>query len=86
MVNDDLEGLVSVSRPVGFDLVKEGRHIPRRNDDVVRWLKMWRDRYPKDEVCPEIDIAYDTVDAMLEDYKTRVDYGYTLTEHVEGHL
>lgn len=51
---------------------------PAREDDVTAWLKRWRDRFPKFEECPEVDIAYDVIDGMLDDYRARADYGISL--------
>lgn len=56
------------------------RHQPKRDDDVARWLKEWRDRFPKGEECPEVDIVHDAINAMLDDYRARADCGATMQE------
>ena len=48
-------------------------HQPRRNDDVAKWLKAKRD-----ELAGEQDDWYWVIDRMLDEYRARADYGFTL--------
>lgn len=46
--------------------------LPRRGDDVARWLQAHRDRYP------DTSEEYDAVDTVLTDYQRRADAGERL--------
>lgn len=48
-------------------------HQPRRNDDVAKWLKAKRDEFAGDQRD-----WYWVIDQMLEEYRARADYGFTL--------
>jgi hypothetical protein len=52
-------------------------HIPFRDDDVVRWLKTWRDEYSEN---PDVHAA---IDDMLDDYREHADTGAPLYAAVE---
>lgn len=73
----DIDNLVSTSKPFGV-FVPE-RHKPKRDDDVCRWLKRKRDEYPL------ANDRWDVVDVLLDDYRTRADYGLTLDSEGDGH-
>lgn len=52
------------------------RFQPMRGDEVERWLKVWRDHFPDDEMRQ-------TIDDMLEDYREHADTGTPLDAIIE---
>lgn len=54
------------------------RHEPKRDDDVDRWLKKWRDQFTA------INSAYQILDDMLDDYRLHADTGTPLDAEVQG--
>lgn len=38
-------------------------------EGLERWVKAHRDKYPKGEECPEVDIVHDAIDAMLDEVR-----------------
>lgn len=56
---------------------------PKRDDDVARWLKAKRDEFSHDMWDSEnlFDrTVYVAIDAMLDEYRARADYGLTLDD------
>jgi len=47
-------------------------HQPMRDDDVARWLKRVRDSYSRRQG--------EAIDALLDEYRARADYGLTLDD------
>jgi hypothetical protein len=52
------------------------RFQPMRGDEVERWLKAWRDRFPDDEMRQ-------TIDDILEDYREHADTGTPLDAEIK---
>lgn len=55
------------------------QHWPHRGSDVEAWIKTMRNGFR------ERSLQWRAVDDLLDDYRTRADYGLSLTSHVEGH-
>jgi hypothetical protein len=49
-------------------------HLPRRDDDVARWLKRMRDAWSQGGECSESR----AIDTLLDRYRECADYGLTL--------
>jgi hypothetical protein len=47
-------------------------HHPMRDDDVAKWLKAKRDSWG------ENSFSYTAIDELLDEYRARADYGFTL--------
>ena len=54
-------------------------HQPRRDDDITRWLKAKRDEY-----ALPCRISRSAVDALLDEYRARADYGLTLDDDMSA--
>lgn len=80
-VLDKIRGAEMPAMSFGFRGEVSLPHQPKRGDDVARWLKRLRDshnRYSED---------WPAIDDILEEYRARADYGFTLDEdmsHLEG--
>jgi hypothetical protein len=48
-------------------------HHPMRDDDVAKWLKAKRDEYG-----PLQQRQWRVLDGLLDEYRARADYGFTL--------
>lgn len=75
-------GVVYLVKRVGIEYLAlyadPPRFVPRRDDDVARWLKAWRDSFanPLDDRAQEID-------AMLDDYRKHADTSTPLDAKIE---
>jgi hypothetical protein len=58
-----------------------GRHSARRDDDVDRWLKRWRD-VQGDPAEHAYDPFWGLLDQMLDDYRLHADTGTPLDAEV----
>lgn len=58
-----------------------GTHLPRRGDDVEKWLKAKRDTYAHRRFEPSQAMIYDALDGLLDDYRLHCDTGTPLLEH-----
>jgi hypothetical protein len=67
-VADVMRGRESMSFALNHDVITP--HHPRRDDDVARWLKAKRDE--------SFGAAYLIIDSLLDEYRARADYGFTL--------
>jgi hypothetical protein len=47
-------------------------NLPKRGDQIDTWIKAFRDIYPN------TSNEWDALDALLDDYRLRADYGYSL--------
>lgn len=76
-VADQVANLMTGREPMSFKVVEPARlpHQPMRDDDVAKWLKAKRDEY----VWDGTQLAgYRIIDLLLEEYRARADYGFTL--------
>ena len=76
-----IAGLLRGRSPMSFKIPENISvpHQPKRDDDVARWLKTLRDVYdPRGGVIERS--SYQMIDAILDEYRARADYGLTLDD------
>lgn len=71
-VADQVANLMTGRAPMSFKVV-EPAHQPMRDDDVAKWLKAKRD-----ELISDLGDGYWVIDQLLDEYRARADYGFTL--------
>jgi len=54
------------------------KHRPHRDSDVEAWIKRCRDIYEPHSS------AWNALDYLLDDYRTRADYGKFLDSYIDG--
>jgi hypothetical protein len=75
------DGLRRAAASAERDRATGGRHEPRRDDDVARWLKRKRDEHVG---RPSPDHLWHLLDGLLDDYRDHADTGTPLDAVVEG--
>lgn len=55
------------------------RFTPKRDDEVARWLKAWRDNFERGGTSD----GWQVVDALLDDYREHADTGTPLDATIE---
>lgn len=54
------------------------KHQPHRGSDVEAWIKTKRDEYELHSS------SWNALDYLLDDYRTRADYGKFLDSYIDG--